>query len=101
MFEAYFAVAFLRKCYRFLILGNLKFIKLISTQMPIQKNFFFQHWQIPLGRRFRSLKLWFVLRLFGISGLQEYIRKVGIPHAGRVILSRFVPRLTFFFPLLK
>ncbi|XP_002735383.1 aromatic-L-amino-acid decarboxylase-like [Saccoglossus kowalevskii] len=34
----------------------------------------FRHWQIPLGRRFRSLKLWFVLRLFGVKYLQEYIR---------------------------
>jgi len=31
-------------------------------------------WGIPLGRRFRSLKLWFVIRSFGISGLQEKIR---------------------------
>ncbi|XP_066271117.1 aromatic-L-amino-acid decarboxylase-like [Branchiostoma lanceolatum] len=35
----------------------------------------YRHWQIPLGRRFRSLKLWFVLRMFGVKGLQQYIRK--------------------------
>jgi len=35
----------------------------------------YRHWHIPLGRRFRSLKLWFVLRLYGQSGLREYIRK--------------------------
>lgn len=29
-----------------------------------------------LGRRFRSLKLWFVLRGYGIEGLRSYIRKV-------------------------
>uniref|UniRef100_A0AAQ5Y4B3 Aromatic-L-amino-acid decarboxylase n=1 Tax=Amphiprion ocellaris TaxID=80972 RepID=A0AAQ5Y4B3_AMPOC len=34
-----------------------------------------QHWQIPLGRRFRSLKLWFVFRLYGLQGLQAHIRK--------------------------
>ncbi|CAH2010557.1 unnamed protein product [Acanthoscelides obtectus] len=34
----------------------------------------FRHWGIPLSRRFRSLKLWFVFRRFGISGLQNYIR---------------------------
>nr|XP_018917349.1 PREDICTED: aromatic-L-amino-acid decarboxylase isoform X2 [Bemisia tabaci] len=34
----------------------------------------YRHWQIPLSRRFRSLKLWFVLRTYGISGLQKYIR---------------------------
>nr|XP_060637502.1 aromatic-L-amino-acid decarboxylase-like [Anolis sagrei ordinatus] len=35
----------------------------------------YRHWQIPLGRRFRSLKVWFVLRMYGVKGLQEYIRK--------------------------
>ncbi|KAJ6657837.1 hypothetical protein lerEdw1_001887 [Lerista edwardsae] len=33
------------------------------------------HWQVPLGRRFRSLKMWFVFRMYGVKGLQEYIRK--------------------------
>ena len=31
-------------------------------------------WQVPLGRRFRSLKLWLVLRWYGASGLQAHIR---------------------------
>lgn len=35
----------------------------------------YRHWQIPLGRRFRSLKLWFMLRSYGVSGVQEYIRR--------------------------
>ncbi|XP_030387199.1 aromatic-L-amino-acid decarboxylase [Scaptodrosophila lebanonensis] len=34
----------------------------------------YRHWGVPLSRRFRSLKLWFVLRSYGISGLQHYIR---------------------------
>lgn len=33
------------------------------------------HWQIPLSRRFRALKIWFVLRSFGIKGLQRHIRE--------------------------
>lgn len=33
-----------------------------------------QHWQIPLGRRFRALKLWFVLRIYGVENLQRFIR---------------------------
>ncbi|XP_061381411.1 histidine decarboxylase isoform X2 [Danaus plexippus] len=33
------------------------------------------HWQIPLSRRFRALKLWFVLRNYGVSGLQKHIRE--------------------------
>ncbi|KAM7343422.1 histidine decarboxylase isoform 2-T2 [Cochliomyia hominivorax] len=35
----------------------------------------FMHWQIPLSRRFRALKIWFVLRSFGIKGLQRHIRE--------------------------
>jgi aromatic-L-amino-acid decarboxylase len=31
-------------------------------------------WGIQLGRRFRALKLWFVIRSFGMSGLQEKLR---------------------------
>lgn len=34
----------------------------------------YRDWQIPLGRRFRALKIWFVLRSYGIDGLQSYIR---------------------------
>ncbi|MHC4955766.1 MAG: aminotransferase class V-fold PLP-dependent enzyme [Planctomycetota bacterium] len=34
----------------------------------------FRDWQIPLGRRFRALKLWFVMRHYGRSGLQAHIR---------------------------
>ncbi|XP_017494245.1 PREDICTED: tyrosine decarboxylase-like [Rhagoletis zephyria] len=35
----------------------------------------YRHWGIPLSRRFRSLKLWFVIRNYGIEGLQKYIRE--------------------------
>lgn len=31
-------------------------------------------WGIPLGRRFRALKLWFVLRYYGLEGLQKKLR---------------------------
>ncbi|MCB2220952.1 MAG: aminotransferase class I/II-fold pyridoxal phosphate-dependent enzyme [Bacteroidetes bacterium] len=34
----------------------------------------YRDWGIPLGRRFRALKLWFVIRNFGVKGLQEKIR---------------------------
>ncbi|GFX59114.1 tyrosine decarboxylase [Trichonephila clavipes] len=36
---------------------------------------FWKHWGIPLSRRFRSLKLWFVIRKYGVEGLQKYIRE--------------------------
>lgn len=34
----------------------------------------YRDWGIPLGRRFRSLKLWFVIRSYGVEGLRELIR---------------------------
>lgn len=35
----------------------------------------YRDWQVPLGRRFRALKLWFVIRSFGIAGLQQKVRE--------------------------
>ncbi len=35
----------------------------------------YRDWQVALGRRFRSLKLWFVLRHYGREGLQFHIRR--------------------------
>lgn len=35
----------------------------------------YRDWHIPLGRRFRALKLWFVLRHYGIEGLQHHVRQ--------------------------
>lgn len=40
---------------------------------PEVKNF--RDWGIPLGRRFRALKLWFVLRNYGAEGLREMLRR--------------------------
>jgi aromatic-L-amino-acid/L-tryptophan decarboxylase len=34
----------------------------------------FNEWTVPLGRRFRALKLWFTLRAYGLDGLRERIR---------------------------
>jgi aromatic-L-amino-acid/L-tryptophan decarboxylase len=34
----------------------------------------YRDWQIELGRRFRALKLWFVLRWYGAEGLRAHIR---------------------------
>ncbi|GFP82980.1 tyrosine decarboxylase 1 [Phtheirospermum japonicum] len=59
-------------------------IESLSTNPEFLKNKFqasqgnmvvdYKDWQIPLGRRFRSLKLWMVLRLYGLEKLQAYIR---------------------------
>jgi aromatic-L-amino-acid decarboxylase len=34
----------------------------------------YRDWQVSLGRRFRSLKLWFVIRHYGVEGLRHHIR---------------------------
>ena len=35
----------------------------------------YRDWHIPLGRRFRSLKLWFVIRHYGVEGLRTIVRR--------------------------
>ncbi|PCH37501.1 PLP-dependent transferase [Wolfiporia cocos MD-104 SS10] len=35
----------------------------------------YRNWHLGLGRRFRSLKIWFVLRSYGVGGFQKYIRR--------------------------
>ena len=35
----------------------------------------YRDWHIQLGRRFRSLKLWFVIRHYGVEGLQHNVRE--------------------------
>ena len=35
----------------------------------------YRDWHVPLGRRFRSLKLWFVMRSYGAEGLRHHIRE--------------------------
>jgi aromatic-L-amino-acid decarboxylase len=35
----------------------------------------YRDWQIPLGRRFRALKLWFVIRHYGAEGLRHHVRE--------------------------
>lgn len=37
--------------------------------------FDYRDWHVQLGRRFRSLKLWFVIRHYGVEGLQYHVRK--------------------------
>jgi aromatic-L-amino-acid decarboxylase len=46
----------------------------------------YRDWQVPLGRRFRALKLWFVLRSYGAEGLRRHVRE-------HVRLSRLFARL--------
>lgn len=36
----------------------------------------YRNWSLALGRKFRSAKLWFVLRSFGVEGYRAHIRRV-------------------------
>ncbi len=35
----------------------------------------YRDWHVPLGRRFRALKLWFVIRHYGVAGLRHHVRR--------------------------
>jgi len=37
--------------------------------------FDYRDWHVPLGRRFRALKLWFVIQHYGVEGLQFHVRQ--------------------------
>jgi aromatic-L-amino-acid decarboxylase len=55
----------------------------LSAELHVYRNAYsegglvtdYRNWQVPLGRRFRSLKVWFVLRTYGAEGLRAYIRR--------------------------
>jgi aromatic-L-amino-acid decarboxylase len=42
-----------------------------QDQKPVKN---YRDWGVQLGRRFRSLKLWFVIRTYGVTGLQQRIK---------------------------
>ena len=35
----------------------------------------YRDWHVPMGRRFRALKLWFVLRSYGAEGIRHHVRE--------------------------
>ncbi|PLB41704.1 putative aromatic-L-amino-acid decarboxylase [Aspergillus candidus] len=35
----------------------------------------YRNWSISLGRRFRALKIWFVMRTYGLNGMKDFIRR--------------------------
>jgi aromatic-L-amino-acid decarboxylase len=70
-------------CDCFYVADRAALIKTLSILPEYLKNqatesgavFDYRDWQIPLGRRFRSLKLWFVIRHYGVEGLQYHVRQ--------------------------
>ncbi len=69
-------------CSVFYVSDRTQLIKTMSILPEYLKNktsnsedvFDLRDWGIPLGRRFRALKLWQVINYYGINGLQDFIR---------------------------
>jgi aromatic-L-amino-acid decarboxylase len=70
-------------CNCFFIADRSALIKTLSILPEYLKNqatesgavFDYRDWHIQLGRRFRSLKLWFVIRHYGVNGLRFHIQE--------------------------
>ena len=70
-------------CDCFFVADRASLIKTLSILPEYLRNqatesgavFDYRDWHIQLGRRFRSLKLWFVIRHYGVEGLQYHIRQ--------------------------
>jgi aromatic-L-amino-acid decarboxylase len=70
-------------CSAFFVADRAKLISALSVLPEYLRNqastggevIDYRDWHIPLGRRFRALKLWFVIRHYGVEGLQSYVRE--------------------------
>jgi aromatic-L-amino-acid decarboxylase len=70
-------------CDVFFVADRAALIRTLSILPEYLKNkatesgavFDYRDWHIPLGRRFRALKLWFVIRHYGVEGLRHHIRR--------------------------
>ncbi len=70
-------------CDCFWVADRTSLIKTLSILPEYLKNqatesgavFDYRDWHIQLGRRFRSLKLWFVIRHYGVEGLRYHVRR--------------------------
>ncbi|MBA4408467.1 MAG: aspartate aminotransferase family protein [Odoribacter sp.] len=70
-------------CNCFFVADRSTLIKTLSILPEYLKNqatesgavFDYRDWHIQLGRRFRSLKLWFVIRHYGVNGLRYHIQE--------------------------
>jgi aromatic-L-amino-acid decarboxylase len=70
-------------CNCFFVANRSDLIKTLSILPEYLKNqatesgavFDYRDWHIQLGRRFRSLKLWFVIRHYGVNGLRYHIQE--------------------------
>jgi aromatic-L-amino-acid decarboxylase len=69
-------------CSAFFVADRAPLIDCLSILPPYLKNeasesgavIDYRDWHVPLGRRFRSLKLWWVLRSYGADGIRRMVR---------------------------
>ena len=70
-------------CDAFYVADRAALIRTLSVLPEYLKNqatesgavFDYRDWQVALGRRFRALKLWFVIRHYGVEGLRHHVRR--------------------------
>jgi len=70
-------------CDCFYVADRAALIKTLSVLPEYLRNkatesgavFDYRDWHIPLGRRFRALKLWFVIRHYGVNGLRYHVKR--------------------------
>jgi aromatic-L-amino-acid/L-tryptophan decarboxylase len=70
-------------CDCFYVADRAALIKTLSVLPEYLRNkatesgavFDYRDWHIPLGRRFRALKLWFVIRHYGVAGLRQHVKR--------------------------
>ncbi|CAF1086955.1 unnamed protein product [Rotaria sordida] len=60
---------------KFALINAMSVDPLYLQHKHAQKAVDYRHWGVALSRRFRSLKLWFTIRSYGIEGLRHYIRE--------------------------
>jgi len=70
-------------CSMFYVADRRPLIEALSILPPYLRNeasasgqvIDYRDWHVPLGRRFRALKLWFVLRSYGAEGIRHHVRE--------------------------
>ncbi|CAF0749021.1 unnamed protein product [Adineta steineri] len=60
---------------KFAVINAMSVDPLYLQHKHTEKSTDLRHWGIALSRRFRSLKLWFTIRSYGVEGLRHYIRE--------------------------
>ena len=60
---------------KYLLTNAFSLVPEYLTDKQVDAEIDYSNWGIQLGRRFRALKLWFVIRSYGVKGLQDKLRE--------------------------